>query len=42
VLNGTTLLDGHDSKHSAGVIGFQCQPENPIAFRNVKLRVISR
>ena len=38
VLNGKTLLDTHDSKHAAGVIGFQCQPGNPIAFRNVRLR----
>ncbi len=40
VLNGTTLLDTHDSKHAAGVIGFQCQPENPIAFRNVRIRAL--
>ena len=37
VLNGKTLLDTHDSKHAAGVIGFQCQPKNPIEFRNIKL-----
>jgi 3-keto-disaccharide hydrolase len=42
VLNGKTLLDTHDSKHAAGVIGFQCQPGNPIAFRNVKLREIGK
>jgi hypothetical protein len=38
VLNGKTLLDGHDSKHAAGVIGFQCQKDNRIEFRNIKLR----
>jgi hypothetical protein len=38
VLNGQTLLDAHDSKHAAGVIGFQCQKNNPIEFRSLKLR----
>jgi hypothetical protein len=42
VLNGKTLLDTHDSKHSSGVIGFQCQPDNPIQFRDVKIRRIAR
>ena len=42
VLNGKTLLDTHDSKHSAGVIGFQCQPGNPIAFRDVRVREIGK
>jgi hypothetical protein len=38
LLNGKTLLDAHDSKHvSAGVIGLQCQPNNRIEFRNVRL-----
>src|SRR5436190_5608178 len=37
VLNGTTLLDAHDSKHSAGVIGFQCQRDNRIEFRSIRL-----
>jgi len=40
VLNGKTLLDGHDSKHASGVIGFQCQKDNKIEFRNIKLRPI--
>jgi len=40
VLNGKTLLDGRDSKHSSGVIGFQCQKDNKIEFRNIKLRPI--
>ena len=37
ILNGKTILDAHDSKHTEGVIGFQCQPGNKIEFRNVKL-----
>jgi hypothetical protein len=37
VLNGKTILDDHDSKHTDGVIGFQCQPGNKIEFRNVKI-----
>ena len=38
VLNGKTLLDTRDSKHASGVVGFQCQRDNPIQFRNIKLR----
>ena len=37
VLNGTTLLDTHDSAHLSGVIGFQCQKNNKIEFRNIRL-----
>jgi hypothetical protein len=37
VLNGTTILDDHDSLHAAGLIGFQCQPGNKIEFRNIRL-----
>jgi hypothetical protein len=37
VLNGKTLLDANDSKHAGGVIGFQCQKDNRIEFRNIKL-----
>ena len=38
MLNGKTVLDAHDSKHvSAGVIGLQCQPNNRIEFRNLRL-----
>ena len=33
ILNGMTILDGHDSKHTEGVIGFQCQKSNKIEFR---------
>jgi hypothetical protein len=36
-LNGKTLLDDHDTKHTAGLVGLQCQPGNKIEFRNVKL-----
>lgn len=42
VLNGKTVLDGKDSKHASGVIGLQCQPNNPIAFRNLKLQPIRK
>jgi len=41
-LNGRTILDGHDSKHSSGVIGFQCQKDNRIEFRNIVVRPIHR
>lgn len=37
LLNGGKVLDARDSKHAAGVIGFQCQKDNPIEFRNIKL-----
>lgn len=42
VLNGKTILDGSDSKHAAGVIGFQCQPENPIMFRNIEIKELKK
>ena len=42
VLNGKTLLDGNDSKHASGVIGFQCQKDNRIAFRNIKLKPLGK
>ena len=38
ILNGKQVLDTHDSKHASGVIGFQCQPQNPIQFRKVRVR----
>ena len=38
LLNGVTVLDARDSKHSSGVIGFQCQPEQRIEFRNIRLQ----
>ena len=38
VLNGAKVLDGRDSKHSSGGIGFQCQREQRIEFRNIKLK----
>ena len=37
VLNGKTILDDHDSLHSQGLIGFQCQPGNKIEFRDIRL-----
>jgi hypothetical protein len=38
VLNGKKLLDARDAKHAAGVVGFQCQQNNGIEFRSIKLR----
>ncbi|MCZ2147063.1 MAG: DUF1080 domain-containing protein [Bryobacterales bacterium] len=38
ILNGRNILDASDAKHSSGVIGFQCQKDNRIEFRNIKLR----
>ena len=37
VLNGKTLLDASDSKHASGMVGFQCQRDNHIEFRNIKI-----
>lgn len=37
VLNGKQVLDTHDAQHASGVIGLQCQPEQRIEFRNLKL-----
>jgi len=37
LLNGAKVLDARDNKHASGVIGFQCQKDNPIEFRNIKL-----
>jgi hypothetical protein len=42
VLNGKTLLDARDPKHSSGVIGFQCQRDNRIEFRKIRLQPIKR
>jgi Domain of Unknown Function (DUF1080) len=42
VLNGKTLLDGHDSKHASGVIGFQCQKNNKIEFRDIRIRSLGK
>jgi Domain of Unknown Function (DUF1080) len=36
-LNGKTILDDHDAKHTEGLIGLQCQPGNKIEFRNLKI-----
>ena len=38
VLNGKAILDARDSKHASGTVGFQCQKDNRIEFRNVKVR----
>jgi hypothetical protein len=36
-LNGKTILDDHDAKHTEGLIGLQCQPGNKIEFRSIKV-----
>ena len=42
VLNGNTLLDAREPKHKSGVIGFQCQKDQRIEFRNIKLHPIRK
>jgi hypothetical protein len=42
VLNGKTLLDTHNAEHASGVIGLQCQRDNRIEFRNIKLRPMKK
>jgi hypothetical protein len=42
VLNGKTLLDDHDSKHTSGHIGFQCQKDNRVEFRDIRIRSLGR
>ncbi len=37
VLNGKKLLDTRDAKHASGVIGFQCQKDQKIEFRNIRI-----
>lgn len=40
VLNGQKVLDAHDAKHAAGVIGLQCQPKQKIAFRGIRIQAL--
>ena len=42
VLNGKTLLDTKNQQHASGVVGFQCQRDNRIEFRNIKLRALKK
>lgn len=37
-LNDQGLLDAKDSKHAEGVIGFQCQANQHIEFRNIRIK----
>lgn len=37
LLNGAKVLDDRDATFSRGVVGLQCQDENPINFRNIRL-----
>jgi hypothetical protein len=39
-LNGKTILDAHDSKHTEGTIGLQCQPKQLISFRNIRIKAL--
>ena len=41
-LNGKPVLDARDKAHASGVIGLQCQPDNRIEFRNLKIRPIKK
>ncbi|HEU0123838.1 MAG TPA: DUF1080 domain-containing protein [Bryobacteraceae bacterium] len=40
LLNGQKVLDARDGKHAEGVIGFQCQLNQNIAFRNIRVQVL--
>src|ERR1035441_928970 len=41
VLNGKKILDGHDSKHSSGVVGLQYNTGGgKVEFRDIKIRAI--
>ncbi len=40
LLNGQKILDAHDAKHTAGVIGFQCQAKQNIAFRQIRVQAL--
>lgn len=36
-LNGKPLLDAHDGAHQQGTVGFQCQKDYRIEFRNIRI-----
>ena len=36
-INGKTVLIATDGLHMSGVIGLQCQPDQRLEFRNVKI-----
>lgn len=40
LLNGRKVLDARDGKHAEGVIGFQCQLKQEIAFRNIRVQAL--
>jgi Domain of Unknown Function (DUF1080) len=42
ILNGKTILDAHDSLHTQGVIGFQCQKSNKVEFRDIRIRTLGK
>ena len=37
VLNGSKVVDAREAAHTSGVVGFQCQRDQRIEFRNIKL-----
>ena len=39
-LDGTKVLDGHDSKFTAGYIGLQHHKDNAIAFRDITIQTV--
>jgi hypothetical protein len=42
VLNGAKVLDARDAKHTSGVIGLQCQKDQRIEFRNIRVEPIKK
>lgn len=42
VMNGKTVLDHHDKQHASGVIGFQCQADQKISFRNIRIQELKQ
>ena len=41
-LNGKTVLDARDKAHASGLVGLQCQPNNRIEFRSIKIRPLKK
>lgn len=38
LLNGQKILEVRDGKHASGVVGLQCQPNQRIAFRRIRIQ----
>ena len=41
-LNGKPVLDARDKAHAAGLVGLQCQPNQRIEFRNIRIRSLKK